>query len=47
MSRSASRHRAPIAAEIPTMIEAGMADCEVVTFQGVTAPAGTPALSRR
>ena len=37
-----SRARTPLAADIPTMIEAGVPDYEVQTFQGVVAPAGTP-----
>lgn len=37
-----SRNRTPLADDIPTMIEAGVADYEVQTFQGVVAPAGTP-----
>jgi tripartite-type tricarboxylate transporter receptor subunit TctC len=38
-----SRTRTPLAPDLPTMIEAGVADYEVTTFQGVVAPAGTPA----
>lgn len=38
-----SRARTPLAPDLPTMIEAGVADYEVTTFQGVVAPAGTPA----
>ena len=37
-----SRARTPLAPELPTMIEAGVPDYEVTTFQGVVAPAGTP-----
>ncbi len=37
-----SRTRTPLAPDIPTMIEAGVADYEVSTFYGVVAPAGTP-----
>jgi tripartite-type tricarboxylate transporter receptor subunit TctC len=37
-----SRTRTPLAADLPTMIEAGVPDYEVTTFQGVVAPAGTP-----
>jgi tripartite-type tricarboxylate transporter receptor subunit TctC len=37
-----SRARTPLAPDLPTMIEAGVADYEVTTFQGVVAPAGTP-----
>jgi tripartite-type tricarboxylate transporter receptor subunit TctC len=37
-----SRNRTPLAPDLPTMIEAGIADYEVQTFQGVVAPAGTP-----
>ena len=37
-----SRNRTPLAPELPTMIEAGIPDYEVTTFQGVMAPAGTP-----
>ena len=38
-----SRTRTPLAPDLPTMIEAGVPDYEVTTFQGVVAPAGTPA----
>jgi tripartite-type tricarboxylate transporter receptor subunit TctC len=38
-----SRNRTPLAPELPTMMEAGITDYEVQTFQGVVAPAGTPA----
>ena len=38
-----SRTRTPLAPELPTMIEAGVPDYEVMTFYGVVAPAGTPA----
>ena len=37
-----SRARTPLAPDLPTMIEAGVPDYEVTTFQGVVAPAGTP-----
>jgi tripartite-type tricarboxylate transporter receptor subunit TctC len=37
-----SRTRTPLADDLPTMIEAGVADYEVATFNGVVAPAGTP-----
>jgi tripartite-type tricarboxylate transporter receptor subunit TctC len=37
-----SRNRTPLAADIPTMIEAGVPDYEVTTFYAVVAPAGTP-----
>jgi tripartite-type tricarboxylate transporter receptor subunit TctC len=37
-----SRTRASLAPELPTMIEAGVPDYEVTTFNGVVAPAGTP-----
>ena len=37
-----SRARTPLASDLPTMIEAGVPDYEVTTFQGVVAPAGTP-----
>ena len=37
-----SRNRTPLAADIPTMIEAGVPGYEVQTFQGVVAPAGSP-----
>jgi tripartite-type tricarboxylate transporter receptor subunit TctC len=38
-----SRSRTPLAPDLPTMIEAGVPDYEVTTFNGVVAPAGTPA----
>jgi tripartite-type tricarboxylate transporter receptor subunit TctC len=38
-----SRSRTPLAPDLPTMIEAGVPDYEVTTFNGVMAPAGTPA----
>ena len=38
-----SRTRTPLAPDLPTMIEAGIADYEVRTFNGMVAPAGTPA----
>lgn len=37
-----SRQRTPLAANLPTMIEAGVPDYEVTTFNGIVAPAGTP-----
>jgi tripartite-type tricarboxylate transporter receptor subunit TctC len=37
-----SRERTPLAPDLPTMIEAGVADYEVTTFNGIVAPAGTP-----
>lgn len=37
-----SRMRTQLAPEIPTMIEAGVPDYEVTTFNGIMAPAGTP-----
>jgi tripartite-type tricarboxylate transporter receptor subunit TctC len=37
-----SRAHTPLAPDLPTMIEAGVPDYEVTTFQGVVAPAGTP-----
>lgn len=37
-----SRARTPLADDLPTMIEAGVADYEVTTFNGIVAPAGTP-----
>ena len=38
-----SRTRTPLANDLPTMIEAGVAGYEVTTFNGIVAPAGTPA----
>lgn len=38
-----SRTRSPLAPDLPTMIEAGIADYDVMTFFGLVAPAGTPA----
>jgi tripartite-type tricarboxylate transporter receptor subunit TctC len=38
-----SRTRTSLAPDLPTMIEAGVPDYEVTTFNGVVAPAGTPA----
>jgi tripartite-type tricarboxylate transporter receptor subunit TctC len=38
-----SRDRTSLAPDLPTMIEAGVPDYEVTTFNGVVAPAGTPA----
>ena len=37
-----SPKRSPAAPELPTMIEAGVADFRVVIWQGFSAPAGTP-----
>jgi len=37
-----SRTRTPLAPEVPTMIEAGVPDYEVISFTGIVAPAGTP-----
>ncbi len=37
------RSRTPLTGDLPTMIEAGVSGCEVTTFYGVVAPAGTPA----
>lgn len=37
-----SRTRTPLAPDLPTMIDAGLADYEVTTFFGLLAPAGTP-----
>jgi tripartite-type tricarboxylate transporter receptor subunit TctC len=37
-----SRTRTPLAPDLPTMIEAGVPDYEVTTFNGVVAPIGTP-----
>ncbi|HMA75033.1 MAG TPA: tripartite tricarboxylate transporter substrate binding protein [Xanthobacteraceae bacterium] len=37
-----SRTRTPLAEDLPTMIEAGVPDYEVTTFNGIVAPAGTP-----
>jgi tripartite-type tricarboxylate transporter receptor subunit TctC len=37
-----SRVRTPIAPDLPTMIEGGVPDYEVTTFNGIVAPAGTP-----
>jgi len=36
-----SRTRTPLAAEVPTMIEAGIPDYEVISFSGLVAPIGT------
>ena len=36
-----SATRSPLAPDLPTMIEAGIADYEVTTFFGLEAPAGT------
>jgi len=40
---ASSLERTPLAPDLPTMIEAGVPDYEVATFNGVAAPAGTPA----
>jgi tripartite-type tricarboxylate transporter receptor subunit TctC len=37
-----SPNRTPLAPELPTLSEVGIADYEVTTFQGIAAPAGTP-----
>jgi tripartite-type tricarboxylate transporter receptor subunit TctC len=37
-----SRDRTPLANDLPTMIEAGVANFEVTTFNGIVAPVGTP-----
>ena len=37
-----STTRTPLAPDLPTMMEAGIADFEVTTFFGIVAPAGTP-----
>jgi len=37
-----SRERTPLAPDLPTMIEAGVPNYEVTTFNGIVAPAGTP-----
>src|SRR5215470_14818843 len=37
-----SRARTALAADLPTMIEAGVPGYEVTTFNGIVAPAGTP-----
>jgi tripartite-type tricarboxylate transporter receptor subunit TctC len=38
-----SGKRTPLAPDLPTMVEAGVPDYEVTTFNGIVAPAGTPA----
>ena len=38
-----SSQRTPLAPDLPTMAEAGMPNYEVTTFNGIVAPAGTPA----
>ena len=38
-----SRTRSPLVPDLPTMIEAGIPDYEVLTFFGIVAPAGTSA----
>src|SRR5262249_43630798 len=37
-----SAARTPLAPDLPTMVEAGVPDYEVTTFNGIVAPAGTP-----
>lgn len=37
-----NRTRSPLLPDVPTMAEAGVPDCEVNTFNGLLAPAGTP-----
>jgi tripartite-type tricarboxylate transporter receptor subunit TctC len=37
-----SGQRTPLAPDLPTMVEAGVPDYEVTTFNGIVAPAGTP-----
>jgi tripartite-type tricarboxylate transporter receptor subunit TctC len=37
-----NKTRTPLLPELPTMAEAGVADCEANTFFGIVAPAGTP-----
>jgi tripartite-type tricarboxylate transporter receptor subunit TctC len=37
-----SRERTLLAPDLPTMIEGGVPDYEVTTFNGIVAPAGTP-----
>jgi tripartite-type tricarboxylate transporter receptor subunit TctC len=37
-----SHERTPLAPDLPTMIEAGVPDYEVTSFNGIVAPAGTP-----
>jgi tripartite-type tricarboxylate transporter receptor subunit TctC len=37
-----SGKRTPLAPDLPTMVEAGVPDYEVTTFNGLVAPAGTP-----
>jgi tripartite-type tricarboxylate transporter receptor subunit TctC len=38
-----NKTRTPLLPDLPTMAEAGVADCEANTFFGIAAPAGTPA----
>ena len=38
-----SGKRTPLAPDLPTMAEAGVPNYEVTTFNGIVAPAGTPA----
>jgi tripartite-type tricarboxylate transporter receptor subunit TctC len=38
-----SRNRTLLTSDLPTMIEAGVPDYDVTTFNGIVAPAGTPA----
>jgi tripartite-type tricarboxylate transporter receptor subunit TctC len=37
-----SSTRTPLAPDLPTMMEAGIPNYEVTTFNGIVAPAGTP-----
>ena len=37
-----NKTRTPLLPDLPTMAEAGVADCEANTFFGIVAPAGTP-----
>jgi tripartite-type tricarboxylate transporter receptor subunit TctC len=38
-----NKSRTPLLPDMPTMAEAGVADCEANTFFGLVAPKGTPA----
>ena len=42
-----NKTRTPLLPDLPTMAEAGVADCEANTFFGLAAPAGTPQPSSR
>ena len=42
-----NKTRTPLLPDLPTMAEAGFADCEANTFFGIVAPAGTPPSHRR